>query len=144
MTPLLTACTMGCAEVVQELLDRGADVNKTGDDGATPLLTASRLGFRVVVQTLVEAGADLEKASKGGETPLLGAVRERKSEVVLLLLKAGAGPDPFRTCRIRSNQTQHSRTPSKFRPPSPVQARRGSKSASLRVDSQVLSQLYTY
>ena len=90
MTPLLTACKMGCAEVVQALLDGRADVNKAGDDGATPLLTASRLGFRVVVQRLVKAEADLEKASMGGETPLLGAVRERKSEVVVLLLKAGA------------------------------------------------------
>ena len=56
-------------EVVRVLVEKGADINKARNDGATPLHVASQNGHADVVRILVERGADINKWESGGYTP---------------------------------------------------------------------------
>ena len=51
-------------DVVQLLLDRGADPNQADEGGETPLHYAARWGHKDVVQLLLERGADPNKANR--------------------------------------------------------------------------------
>ena len=57
-TPLLYASATGHLEVVECLLDAGADKEKADNTGATPLQVAVRHGHEAVLQCLLDAGAD--------------------------------------------------------------------------------------
>jgi len=57
-------------EVTRLLVERGADVNATGEHGWTPLHGAAYKGMDAVVQFLVERGARLEVFDEYGQTPL--------------------------------------------------------------------------
>ncbi|KAJ1465229.1 ankyrin repeat-containing domain protein, partial [Baffinella frigidus] len=66
---LLIAAAKGHQEVVQALVDAGADKeapNKMRDDGATPLSVAAQNGHLPVVRALVDAGADKNAKDKVG------------------------------------------------------------------------------
>jgi uncharacterized protein len=52
------------------LVERGADVNATGEHGWTPLHGAAYKGMDAVVQLLVDHGARLEVFDEYGQTPL--------------------------------------------------------------------------
>ncbi len=58
-TPLHTVCTWGDLDAVRCLVDAGAAVNATGDQGCTPLFNAV-MGENVdVVEFLLQRGADV-------------------------------------------------------------------------------------
>ena len=61
-------------EIVRELLEYGADVNRkrsdVDSDGASPLHIAARTGDLAVVEMLLKAGADFTSLDKDGKTPL--------------------------------------------------------------------------
>jgi ankyrin repeat protein len=84
------AAKQGRKEVVQLLLDRGADVNLTSTYGDTPLVEAAKQGRKEVVQLLLDRGADVNLTPKYGDTPLVGAAKQGRKEVVQLLLDRGA------------------------------------------------------
>ena len=84
-------------DMLEALLDYGADVNATLPDGRTALHHAVVL-HPSLVRVLLDAGADVSmKTHVEGATPLHLAVRARADmtggyEVVRLLLEAGANP----------------------------------------------------
>ncbi|GFR24301.1 ankyrin repeat family protein [Trichonephila clavata] len=61
--PIYSAIHRGRKEVIELLLEKGADINATkGGDGATPLLSATYAGRKEVVELLLKKGADVNKA----------------------------------------------------------------------------------
>ena len=77
-------------EVARLLIDKGAEVDKAKDDGATPLLIACWNGHLDVVGLLLDKGADVDKATDRGVTPLFIACESGKFEVARMLIEAGA------------------------------------------------------
>lgn len=57
---LYRACTANRAEMVQLLVDAGADVNLGNAEARSPLGVASWYGYTTVARTLLEAGADVD------------------------------------------------------------------------------------
>jgi uncharacterized protein len=93
--PLHSAVYGGQTEVVQLLLDRGADVNavdmNTGGMGETALHYATRSGAKsatVIVGLLLGSGADVNAKDLTGNTPLMSALDNR--EIALMVLAQGA------------------------------------------------------
>ena len=86
--PLIEAAKDGNVEVVQTLLDAGADVDKSDKLRYTPLHWAAMWKANVeVVKILLGTGAEVNKVNRWGKTPL--QITNRK-DVAKILLKNGA------------------------------------------------------
>ena len=75
-TPLHSAAYYGDLEVVQKLIEYGADISAEDLKGCTPLYFASEGDYpkdRTVLRLLLEHGADVNARTKDGETPLHNA-----------------------------------------------------------------------
>ena len=79
--------------VIELLLEKGADHALADRNGQTPLHLAAMWGRKDVVQLLLNAGADHNKANDLGYTPLHFAAPNEHKDVVELLLNAGAEPN---------------------------------------------------
>ena len=79
-------------EMVETLIDAGADVNPKNISGLTPLMFAAMPGGDVrIVELLLARGADVNGSNPdNGYTALMGAVEESSREIVSALIKAGA------------------------------------------------------
>jgi len=89
---LMSAAINGHADVARALLDAGAFVNQSWDDGTTPLHEAIRNNEIETVELLIEFGADLDKVNEGygGAKPLQLAERWGHDEIAELLAAHGA------------------------------------------------------
>ena len=92
-TPLHAASNEGHLDVVQILVEQGADQNKTTINGETPIAMASFNGHLEVVKYLLEQGSSIEKVDNDGWTPLNSGVLAGQLEVVQYLLEQGADRD---------------------------------------------------
>ena len=77
------------AKQVEEMLAKGADINKATPIGETSLMAAAFAGRPEVVQLLLERGADLHAKTSKGITALMAAAIAGKTEVIKLLLDKG-------------------------------------------------------
>lgn len=88
-TALMWATYKGRTDVVNLLLEKGADVNAHGNYHISSLLWASGRGYTRIVQLLVSHGAKVNVGDKYGTTALVWACRKGYSEIVDCLLRAG-------------------------------------------------------
>ena len=85
-TALSHAVVANHADVVEVLIDAGADIETRGNHDRTPLLVASQCGNLQVVKVLVKAGADVCVTHDNGDTCLAVAAANGHSETVRTLL----------------------------------------------------------
>ncbi|MFM2050406.1 MAG: hypothetical protein RL682_897 [Pseudomonadota bacterium] len=88
-SPLMLAALKGLAPQCEQLIARGADVNKPG---WAPLHYAATGGHTLVVQMLLDNHAYIDAASPNGSTPLMMAAMYGTTSITKLLLEAGADP----------------------------------------------------
>lgn len=92
-TPLLTAATVGDAEIVELLLVAGSDVTEQNASGNTVLHNAAQKGHTALLERFlsIPAAATLIDAGNNGERTALGlAAREGHAAATALLLRHGA------------------------------------------------------
>ena len=86
---LMIASIKGRTDLMKALIDKDADVNKTG---WSPLHYAASGQQADVVEMLLEHSAYIDAESPNGSTPLMMAAMYGKESLVSLLLNAGADP----------------------------------------------------
>ena len=86
-SPLMLASLRGHLELARKLVERGADVNKTG---WTPLHYAATNGHLEIMNLLLENHAYIDAESPNKTTPLMMAAQYGTASAVKLLLEAGA------------------------------------------------------
>jgi ankyrin repeat protein len=85
------AAFYGCARVVQQQLEKGADIARQDRFGQTALSSAAMKGHEAVVELLLEKGADVKCKDKYSDsTPLWWPAEKGHEVVVKLLLEKGA------------------------------------------------------
>ncbi len=85
--PIYSAALAGRTEVVEFLIEKGADLNAKPYSGQTPIAAAAEKGHTEVVELLAAKGADL--AGNVGEQVFRTAVQKRRTAVVEALLAKG-------------------------------------------------------
>ncbi len=89
-TALIWAAINGHTEIVEILLNFGADGNKQMTFGFTALMDAAENGHTEVVELLIDEGAKVNLKDNKGRTALMLASQEGHTEIVELLKNAGA------------------------------------------------------
>jgi ankyrin repeat protein len=92
--PIVAAGWGGHPAAIQYLLDRGADINKSGKFGKTALMMAAYRGDSDSVALLLSRGADVNTKDRDGSSALSLAKQEGYRETIDLLRRAGAKEDP--------------------------------------------------
>jgi ankyrin repeat protein len=86
-TPILTASYVGHIEIIEYLIEKGADINSIGDHGLTPLLMAVYNGKFNAVKYLVEHGANINHRNIEKYNAVDIAIRWEYTEIVHYLKK---------------------------------------------------------
>jgi len=90
---LRLAAMSGDLSKINELLDKGVDINACSAAGNSALHNAADEGQIEAVKLLVKRGATIDLQSGSGATPLLHAVMNKQEETAKLLVKLGAKTD---------------------------------------------------
>ena len=91
-TALALASSCNYTEVMQCLIDNGADVNRNndGDLGYTPLEEAAREGHKEAIVLLLEHNANIDKGNTINSNALIGASIGAHNDILKFLLEKGA------------------------------------------------------
>ena len=109
-TPLIVAADGGCKEIVEMLLEAGANIEHRNDQGETALIAAAQNGHKEIVQILLDAGANINQENADGETALELTIKLRhKKDLVDLLLEHGAEASGIKKKR-KTNTRRKKRT----------------------------------
>ena len=93
VTALQQAVILGHDQIVDALMQAGADVDQTTPSHGSPLLLACQNNNETIINLLLAAQADPNKASSHGYTPLFQASYNGNVRVARLLLEAKAEPN---------------------------------------------------
>jgi ankyrin repeat protein len=91
-TALHWACMRAQWEIAKYLIEKGADLNIKGGDGAPPITWAAHHDNVEIVRSMVERGAELNIKNLWGMTELHTAIWRGNIHVVEYLLDAGSDP----------------------------------------------------
>ena len=89
-TALTSAVECDDLNLVNFLIDNGADVTVSKKSGITPLMTAVWQNNAKIAESLIEAGADIEAAWSDGGSPLYEAAANGFDSIAKLLIDKGA------------------------------------------------------
>lgn len=89
-TPLIEAACMNNVIALQQLLDKGHDINETNNHGVTPLFAAVYYDALESAKCLIKNNANLEASDALGATPLWIASCQKNLKITRLLLTYGA------------------------------------------------------
>lgn len=89
-TPVRSACFMTNMEIVQYLVEHGADIKKSNYNGGTCLINSVQ--SVQLCQYLISKGADVNAKDIQDKTALHYAIQEHRLETTILLLDHGANP----------------------------------------------------
>jgi ankyrin repeat protein len=95
----LSAAVRSCRagwDVVETLLDAGADIDKRSGASLTPLMVAIQESRPTFFRRLLDRGADVDALNTHGEGALNYAIYYRKPAHIALLLDRDVDPDPLR------------------------------------------------
>lgn len=90
IAPVMLAGLKGNLQIMQMLIDAGADVNCTDGKGQSPLFYAIQGQNTQVVALLLKQGADVHITNDQKETALLQATKYNNLDIVKLLVENGA------------------------------------------------------
>ena len=91
MTPLFMAAKVGDAEIIELLLDHGADATIVNTIGTTPLMLAAGSGKVSAIRLLLDHGADVNALDlTNGQTAIMYAAALNRAEAITLLAERGA------------------------------------------------------
>ena len=93
MTPLMATAQEGHVAAARILIEAGANVNASSDDGLTPLMIAIRDGHTAIVEHLLTCRVDLEAKTKQGSDAMDVATQFEQPEIISMLKRA-AGLEP--------------------------------------------------
>ena len=92
--PLLNIATgLGHTQIVNILVDYGADVNAVDYMDNTALTLAAANGNKAVIETLVAAGADIDHQNILGATAIMSAAKNGHTDLAQFLAEQGANPE---------------------------------------------------
>jgi len=95
-TPLHWAAWKGHAEVVNALLDAGADIqahNENDHWGTTPLHAAAHGNQKLAAEVLIRRGADVNAVRASGQGTPLGETKAHNATAVAKLLRAAGATE---------------------------------------------------
>ncbi|WP_257282219.1 ankyrin repeat domain-containing protein [Endozoicomonas sp. ISHI1] len=96
-TALMLASSLGHKDIVERLINAGANLNARNKNGATALFMAAQENNTDCVKILIEAKADLNARTEDGTTALFIAAAKGNTGCVKALINAGADVDAART-----------------------------------------------
>ena len=89
-TDLFKAATIGNKELVESLIQQGADVNAQNKEGATALMLAAGKGNKDIAELLIQHGANVNIRSNENVSALDLALYFKHYDIADLLQKHGA------------------------------------------------------
>ncbi|PYR35871.1 MAG: hypothetical protein DMF90_12140 [Acidobacteria bacterium] len=89
-TALMYAAVFASPATLQLLLESGADINASNNNGSTALMWAA--GDPAKVRLLLDRGAAVDAKTKDGTTAILAAAQRGSAESMRLILARGANP----------------------------------------------------